>query len=42
MLERLAGNDALKAELGTALRGGQQEQHSLGRLLDDLQHRVGG
>lgn len=22
MLERLAGNDALKAELGTALRGG--------------------
>ena len=23
MLERLAGNDALKAELGTALRGGR-------------------
>ena len=24
MLERLAGNDALKAELGTALRGGRR------------------
>ena len=24
MLERLAGNDALKAELGTALRGGSR------------------
>ena len=30
MLERLAGNDALKAELGTALRGGRLPHAVLG------------
>ena len=32
MLERLAGNDALKAELGTALRGGRLPDRKSTRL----------